>query len=248
MDLSETKGEVLNRHPWELSRTQCVLKSFSKYIDRLGKQSVYINAGAGDLYFDKALLERHGGNQVHAVDLAYESLDSEDDRIYKYHYLEDIDEKAVDYAVMMDSLEYMQDDVAYMKEMCERIRGGGFFFFTLPAFPCLFSDYDVNIKNLRRYSRKSFDEVLSKVPELEKLEEHNFYTSLFVIRFLQKAFRLPIDPDHKFTAGWKYEEDSLITRFLTACLNLDYECNRLLGKIGLRLPGLSMLVICRKKL
>ena len=40
MDLSETKGEVLNRHPWELSRTQCVLKNFKKYIEPLAKKSV----------------------------------------------------------------------------------------------------------------------------------------------------------------------------------------------------------------
>ncbi len=37
MDLNEATREVLNRHPWELSRTKCVL---SNYIDKLGNSGV----------------------------------------------------------------------------------------------------------------------------------------------------------------------------------------------------------------
>ena len=250
MDLSEATGKVLNRHPWELSRTQCVLKVFAEYLDKMdegGRNAVYINSGAGDLYFDKILLKKYGGSQVHAVDIAYKDVKTKSKRIHKYHYLEDIKAENVDYAIMMDSLEYMEDDVEYVRKMTERIKKGGYFFFTLPAFPILFSDYDVNIRNLRRYSRKSFANVLKKVPELEKVEEHNFYTSLFMVRFTQKMLHLPIDPDRKFTANWGYSKNNFLTWFLTTCLNLDFGFNRMLSKAGIRLPGLSMLVICRKK-
>lgn len=160
--------------------------------------------------------------------------------------LEDIEVKDVDYDIMMDSLEYMEDDVEYVRKMAQRIKKGGYFFFTLPAFPCLFSDYDINIKNLRRYSRKSFFEVLSRVPELEKIEDYNFYTSLFMVRFTQKMLHLPIDPDRKFTANWKYSQKNFLTWFLTTCLNLDFSVNRMLSRIGIRLPGLSMLVVCKR--
>lgn len=249
MDLSEAKGEVLNRHPWELSRTKCVLDVFSNYIGKIGEVDgsyVYINAGAGDLYFDGALLEKYGKSEVHAIDIAYQDMNTKDDRIYKYHYLEDTQAESVDYAIMMDSLEYMEDDVEYVRKVSRRIKKEGFFFFTLPAFPVLFSDYDVKIRNLRRYSRKSFSEVLDKIPELKKIEEHNFYFSLFMVRFAQKMLHLPIDPECKFTAGWKFNQKNLITGFLTAILNLDFGICRLLGKVGIRIPGLSMLVICRK--
>lgn len=249
MDLSETTEEVLNRHPWELSRTKCVLNVFSKYIDGLKEVDgtyVYINAGAGDLYFDSALLEKYEKSKVHAIDIAYKNMNSEDKRIHKYHYLEDIQAEDVDYVIMMDSLEYMEDDVEYIRKVSRRIKKGGFFFFTLPAFPILFSDYDIKIKNLRRYSRKSFSEVLNKIPELKKVEEHNFYFSLFTVRFAQKMLHLPIDPECKFTAGWKFNQKNLITRFLVAILNLDFGICRLLSKSGIRIPGLSMLVVCRK--
>lgn len=249
MDLSETQGEVLNRHPWELSRTRCVMSSFSPYLDRLKKQKGYkryINAGAGDLYFDKALLRKYKKTKVYAIDIAYKDTDSQDARIQKYHYLEEIEQEGVDYAIMMDSLEYMEDDVAYIRKMASKIRKGGYFFFTLPAYPVLFSDYDINIRNLRRYSSKSFAEVLSKVPELEKIEEHNFYLSLFMVRGIQKLLHLPIDPNHNFTANWKYPKNHALTMVLTGILDLDYIVCKFLSRIGIKLPGLSMLVICKK--
>ncbi|MCM1542278.1 MAG: class I SAM-dependent methyltransferase [Blautia sp.] len=249
MDLNETTEEVLYRHPWELSRTQCIIQVLSRYIDQLGERSKcasYINVGAGDLYFDQALLEKYPQNQVYAVDTAYKDMDSEDARIHKHHYLEEVDVDAVDYAVMMDSLEYMEDDAAYVRSVARKIRKGGFFFLTLPAYPFLFSDHDKNVNNLRRYSRKSFAELLQKVPELEKIEDHRFYTSLFMVRLTQKLLHLPIDPEHKVTAYWQYPRNHFFTFVPAACLTLDFKCNRTLSKAGIRIPGLSMLVVCRR--
>lgn len=249
MDLSETTREVINRHPWELSRTKCVLNAFSKYLGRIhwdGVEKKYINAGAGDLYFDRALLNEYSMDQVHAIDIAYRNTESQDKRVHKYHYLEEIQEKTVDYAIMMDSLEYMINDVEYINILSQKIRSGGYLFFTLPAFPILFSDYDVNIKNLRRYSKKSFEEVLSKIPELVIEESYNFYTSLFWVRFMQKFLHIPIDPHRNFTAHWKHSEKGMLTCFLTGCLNMDFRVNQMFSKLGIRLPGLSMLVVCRK--
>lgn len=250
MDLNEVTGVVLNRHPWELSRTKCVLAAFSKYMKKMhkdGKGKKYMNVGAGDLYFDNALLEEYPQEQVHAVDIAYRELSSEDGRIHKYHYLEEIGEETFDYAIMMDSLEYMEDDVKYVRDMTRKIRSGGYFFFTLPAFPILFSDHDIMVKNFRRYSRKSFEAVIAGVQDLDIEEAYYFYTSLFLVRFVQKFLRIPIDPKHHITAHWKYSEKGPVTSFITGCLNLDFKVNRLLSRTGLRLPGLSMLVVCRKQ-
>lgn len=247
MDLSETTKEVINRHPWELSRTRCTLETFSRYLDNESETAVYANVGAGDLYFDRALLKKYVNHRVYAIDIAYKDIESTNERISKHHFFEEISQESIDYAIMMDSLEYMEDDAAYVKKICGKIRSGGYFFFTLPAFPILFSDYDINIKNLRRYTRKSFASILKDIPELEIVEEYYFYTSLFFVRFIQKAFHISIDPHHKFTANWRYSESGWITKLLTACLNLDFLVNRMLSKIGILFPGLSMMAICRKK-
>lgn len=249
MDLNEVTGEGFNRHPWELSRTGCVLNAFSKYMDKQHKGQMgkrYINIGVGDLYFDKALLAKYKEDEVYAVDLGYKELTSKEKNVHKYHYLEEIEIQKFDYAIMMDSLEYMEDDVDYVTKVSSRLRKGGYFFFTLPAFPVLFSDHDVIVRNLRRYSRKSFFEVIHKVPGLKIVEHYNFYTVLFLVRFFQKFLHLPIDKEHKVTTGWRFKENGLITGFVKGCLNLDFAVNRVFSKIGIRLPGLSMLVVCRK--
>ncbi len=93
----------------------------------------------------------------------------------------------VGYAIMMDSLEYMENDVEYV----------------------------------RKVSRKSFSEVLNKVPKLEKIEDYNFYFSLFIVRFVQKMLHLSIDSECKFTAGWKFNWKNPITGLPTAILNMD---------------------------
>lgn len=217
MDLNETTKEVLNRHPWELSRTKCVLNQFAQYLGDADKVAVYANIGAGDLYFDRALQERYVKHRVYAVDIAYKSL------------------------------EYMERDAAYVKKISREIKSGGYFFFTLPAFPILFSAHDINVKNLRRYNRKSFAAILKEIPELEIIEEYYFYTSLFLIRFIQKLLHIPIDPGHKVTANWSYADDTWITRILNACLNLDFSINKIFSKLGIYFPGLSMMAICRKK-
>ena len=249
MDLNETTTEVINRHPWELSRTKCVLAVYSKYIDKLHEQKnrcIYINAGAGDLYFDRALMGKYSEDEVHAIDIAYKDKVSENEKVFKYHYLEEIEENSFDYMIMMDSLEYIEDDAEYINKMILRLKENGYFFFTLPAFPMLFSDHDINIKNLRRYDRKSFASVLENTPGLEIVEEFYFFASLFVIRFVQKALHLPIDPEHKVTANWQFREKGFVTKFMTGCLNLDFAVNRFLSKLKINFPGLSMLVVCRK--
>lgn len=58
MDLSETTNEVVNRHLWELSRTKCTLNEFAKYLGDVNGAAAYVNIGAEDLYFDRALLKR----------------------------------------------------------------------------------------------------------------------------------------------------------------------------------------------
>ncbi len=251
MDLRERDGSgsgVVNRHPWEISRTVKVLEVFQKYLDWIlgdnGKRN-YVNVGAGDLYFDKYLLRRYKKDRVYAVDLEYDETVPDYPRVKKFHYLEEVPD-GMDYGIMMDSLEYMPDDAAYVKALSDKVKKGGFLFFTLPAIPSIFSEYDHIVKNLRRYDIKNFKEMIAKVPELKVVECHYFYTSLFLVRFLQVRLNLEIDKERKVTSHWKYSEKSILTRVIVHILNIDFTVNRLLSKIGIKLPGLSLIGICRK--
>lgn len=251
MDLKERNREgnnIVHRHPWELSRTGKVLQSFAKYLDTLQPETErrYVNIGAGDLYFDNILLKKYKRDTAYAVDLEYDKSVPDYPRIEKFHYLDEVPD-GMDYGIMMDSLEYMPDDTAYVKALSKKVRNGGFLFFTLPAIPSIFSEHDRNVENLRRYDRRGFERLVASVPELEIVESHYFYTCLYLVRYLQVRLKLSIDKEKKVTTGWKYSEKNFITRCIVGILNADFVLNRRLAKAGLSIPGLSLLVVCRKK-
>lgn len=250
MDINETSKKMKSRHPWELSRTGCVLRSMEpwlKEVHKTGEEKRYLNIGAGDMYFDRALMRRWKKDILYAVDIGYEKTGKKGNRVRRFRYLEETGENDFDYALMMDSLEYMEDEVEYVTKLCGRLKPGGLIFFTVPSFQKLFSEHDVIVKLLRRYDRKSIAHIMEKIPEIEIVEEHFFYFSLLCVRCLQKWLNLSIDPKHEVTTGWKFEEKGLVTRLVTGFLNLDYKICAFLNRHKIWLPGLSLFIVCRKK-
>lgn len=45
---------------------------------------------------------------------------------------------------------------------------------------------------------------------------------------------------------WKYSKESLITRSIKFVLNIDFNINSIINKLGVRLPGLSLLAVAKK--
>ena len=52
MDLIEVSNNQ-NRHPWELSRTQCIIKE----LKALGVHGKILDIGCGDGYFDREMVK-----------------------------------------------------------------------------------------------------------------------------------------------------------------------------------------------
>jgi hypothetical protein len=83
MDLIEKKTANDNRHPWELSRTKCILDIIKKY-----PICTAVDIGAGDRFFISKLLSFVSG-QLYAVDTGYSEKSNIIDGI---HCLNDISE------------------------------------------------------------------------------------------------------------------------------------------------------------
>ena len=77
MDYNEIKLGMVNRHPWELSRTRMLLGEWKKFLDRIQDKGVkdlkYVNIGAGDMFFDDALMDRYANVELYADDLGYDT-------------------------------------------------------------------------------------------------------------------------------------------------------------------------------
>lgn len=245
MDINEKKKDSFSRHPWELSRTACVIKDIQRFIN-CRERMKYINIGAGDLFFDKVWIEKYTNNHfVSAVDIGYDSdtkVELNPDSCSLYRDINEVAENKFNYAIMMDSLEYMEDDAGYLSRVSKKLEDNGIIILTVPAFSSLYSQYDVNVGNLRRYSKKDLIELIAKIPEVEIEYSHYFYSSLLLVRLFQKNFGIQFAPHEEVTTGWNYKENSVVTRAVIFALNVDYNMCKLFGA-----PGLSLFAVCRKK-
>lgn len=241
MDLVELQADNPNRHPWELSRARCSLKILDQFDHNLS----YADVGAGDIYFATRVAETIG-HDVYAVDIEYPDARKEGP-VQKLTNIADLPEDGVDVVLLMDVIEHVEDVDAFFEQLLTRVKPGGQFFITVPAWQFLFSIHDVFLKHYRRYNFKMLKETLDK-HNIEIESSFYFYTTLFFARMLSKLFeKFQKTPTDEGIGAWGFAEDHFVTKTIFTVLNLDFDINRLLYKIGIKLPGLSLCAVCRRK-
>src|SRR5262249_28612372 len=73
-------------------------------------------------------------------------------------------------AVSYNVLEHIEDDIGALRTMRSLVRPGGYVIIVVPAFPFAMSPVDVITGHVRRYTRKTMREVMTKVGlEIEKV-------------------------------------------------------------------------------
>jgi SAM-dependent methyltransferase len=240
MDLKEITT-CKNRHPWELSRAECILRVLPQK-----NIQVFADIGAGDRFFTRKLLKKIP-QKIFAVDTGYNENNNEDGVIC-LNNVDAIENNTIDCLLMMDVLEHIKDDNAFMKTILNKVTPDGYIVITVPAWQFLFSNHDRFVAHYRRYNRKQLEQLLKK-NSLKIEKSYYFYTSLFLVRLLQLKFRR----DKKESAGnsevgtWYYSEKNIITIIVKSILNIDFYINKLLNSVHIHLPGLSLLVVCRRR-
>lgn len=242
MDLTEKTGN-LNRHPWELSRSYNILKLVKNYSNNF----VYADIGAGDKYFTSKLLPLTDGD-VFAIDNEYDKSKIIMDGIICLNDASLLENGSIDCIIMMDVLEHIENDNAFLEKILKKLKPNGKLIITVPAMQFLFSSHDVFLKHYRRYNRKRLINLLQN-HEIVIEQNHYFYSTLFLLRCISLLIdKLKSNKQKDMGIGmWKYDKNNLITKFIYNMLNIDFFINKLFSKIFIRLPGLSVLAICRKK-
>ena len=224
------------RHPWYLSRAECVLGVLKKI-----KPHNLADIGARYTFYTKKIKTFADGD-VYAVDILFPEDGAVKDGIKCLNDIKKLPENEIDCAVMMDVLEHIEDDVAFFNAVADKLKSGGTILITVPAFQFLFSNHDVRAGHCRRYGRKQLINLLKRGDM--KIENcHYFYTSLFfacVLSFLKKE-----KSDYK-SNDWNYSNNHFLTIFFKTLLNLDFAVNKMLARIFIRLPGLSLIAVCKK--
>ncbi|MCL2100352.1 MAG: class I SAM-dependent methyltransferase [Fibromonadales bacterium] len=239
MDLIE-KTSNENRHPWELSRAQCILNIVKKH-----NLSSAADIGAGDHFFASKLLSFIPG-PIYAVDAGYNEKSEVIDNIHCLNDISDLpnlNDKCG--AMLMDVIEHIEDETVFLKKILEKIPVGGLVFITVPAFQFLFSEHDIFLKHYRRYNKKQLL-TLIRSQNLCIEKSHYFYSSLFFARIAGLLLKKIKTAKPTGIGGWNFSEKHIITRFIYAILNIDFRICAFLALFRIYLPGLSLLAVCRK--
>lgn len=255
MDLKEAllPGADVVRHPWELARLKVSTDLMEKYLNLGNSASLNIlDMGCGDSWFVEQLAKAYPQHNYIGVDIAFtdEQLETLSNRLKNepislYSQLEeatrDLGDDKVDIVLLLDVIEHIEDEIAFLKWMqtFPQISGMTKFIITVPAFQSLFCEHDVFLEHYRRYTNPSLKKALKKA-DMVVGKTGYFFSSLLLPRMLQVA-KEKIQgkkPDEEKGVGqWKGSEWQ--SSLMTGILWNDYRFTNLIRKIGLKVPGLS---------
>ena len=253
MDLLE-KSESAIRHPWELARFEVVKDILANnQISYDGKH--ILDLGCGDLFFIEKFSNDKPNAKFYAVDIAFtqDFIDAHSDS--KIHIANSLDQLAVDQNLqfdiifLMDVIEHIEDDITFLQDLLSKpyITNNSIFVITVPAYQKLFSSHDVFLKHYKRYTNNSIKKVLEQAGMMA-LDNGYFFLSLLAPRSLEvlKEKFLKQDIHSKGTGLTKWKHGSFITNLLKNILLTDYKIQKILKKTGIRIPGLSNYILCKK--
>lgn len=248
MDLLERKITNGNRHPWELSRTECLINTFLDVVESRQELNV-ANIGAGDRFFDEELLKTLRKNnqtaKIFSVDVNYPKDEIASENIVLKIDVSELEDNSMDCIFMMDVLEHVENDKDFYRLVCQKLKIGGMMIVTVPAFQSLFSVHDEFLRHYRRYDYETLKRTIVG-SSTTICSSHYFYTCLAIVRWLQLRFNTLSISEEKGIAQWAYNDSSLITKSIKSVLNMDFYINKLLANFGIRLPGLSLLATLEK--
>ena len=150
--------------------------------------------------------------------------------------------------LLLDVLEHIQDDVAFLKRLqaSPLVDTQARYVLSVPAFGFLFSTHDVVLGHYRRYSNKMLERHLKRAG-LEPLVMSYFFSSLLLPRFMQAAKEKILRIKQRRTtqvAEWHGSRPR--QRLIKNILVWDFRLSWALYRRGIKLPGLSNLAVCRR--
>ena len=257
MDLVESNARtsaVVVRHPWERARLSLAHDLIRRHVPLRAGDAV-LDIGCGDTFVCEALARRYPDVHFFAVDNAFtkQQIDALGGRLTvpNVSLFASLDAvpltRPAALVLLMDVIEHVPDDVAFLGDICRRplVGPGTWFLMTVPSFQSLFSSHDRFLGHYRRYTVRSFRQLFGQM-QLQSAEEGYFFATLLPLRFLQMLKERIVGSPETFAglAGWRGSETT--SQMIASLLTLDGRLTIWLARAGLRIPGLSNFALCRK--
>lgn len=249
MDLKELTESEQARHPWETSRV-VALKSILKGTIKSSMRA--LDLGCGDGYASRELFRGAGVSEITGVDtnLTEELAARFSKQGGGIEFLAKLPEggRPYDLILLLDVIEHVPDDAAFLSGVVkERLTGGGRIMITVPAFNSLFSSHDNFLGHYRRYSLGELTALVKKAGCVP-LASGYLYTTLLLPRFASACVeKLAKKPGKKPAGVGGWSHGALFTRVVEACLRADNALSLTANRLGIKLPGLTVWVLCEKQ-
>jgi methyltransferase family protein len=257
MDLVEAKArgfESLVRHPWEQARLSLIDRLIQRHASLRPGDTVF-DIGCGDTFVAEELARRYPAVQFNAVDSNFtdELIDTFRARLTvpNVSLFASLDSvrvtKPAALVLLMDVIEHVPDDVAFLGGICQRAFVGRDtrLLITVPSYQLLFCSHDRFLGHYRRYSGATLRALFARV-KLRCDEGGYLFASLLPVRVLQVLRERLAGSNDAPTDLATWGGGSAKARTLASMLTLDGRVSLALARVGIRIPGLSNFAICRK--
>ena len=249
MDLSEASPSsssptaAASRHPWEVARARHFIDLVAPLLPPLGAR--VLDVGAGDAFVARTLLARVPSAQVVAWDSNYTDDDLRSlagharlDATRREPTLSEA-EGRFDVATLLDVLEHVPDDGAFLRRVVKLVKPGGAIVVSVPAWPSLLGLHDMKLRHLRRYTPEQARAVVER--EGLRIEKcGGLFHSLLPVRAVTTRLEGKIGLSFQ---GW--QGSPLVTTALGLALRADTLLSRALATIRVDAPGLSWWCVAR---
>lgn len=244
MDLKEIKQDLVRRHPWESSR----LSFFKNVLGNYGSKQVssILDIGSGDGFFSQ---EVHKEFFSKAKLVCFDFNYTEEKHYGLVHFTKHTSSERFDLILLMDVLEHVEHETEFLENVVKKnSKGTSLFLLSVPAWQKLYSLHDQKLGHFRRYSFKQFEKLLDEAG-LEIVLSGGLFHSLLIPRLLTKFHERKVKESQssltKDLGEWR--GGYCLTRFIELLLSLDNACSLLAARVGLKIPGLSVWALARRK-
>jgi SAM-dependent methyltransferase len=252
MDLCE-RTNIVKRHPWELARLNA-LKTILKNHIQYNRRLKILDIGCGDAFIVKNLFGKSIVKSIDAVDInlsqsRIRQLHAEVNNIFFHNNFNNVKKVHYNLILLLDILEHIKDDKQFLSEMVDKyLNNNGYILITVPAYNFLFSSHDKFMGHYRRYNLNELTSLITNAG-LEKINSGYMFFTLIPIRLVLFYYE-KVNPfnqkKNKGIGSWAHGK--IITKMSEIILRMDYTLAIILNKIGLKLPGLTAWIICKKQL
>ena len=258
MDLVEHDliNKKQNFHPWELVRLGIIEKNVREISKNSKKSIVLIDIGCGDAFVISNLKQKFNFEAFHAVDINF--TEDQISQLKKEHPSIDFQSDLAKITIhpdkayillLNDVIEHIEHDqdfvVALKKDVIDKASDLNLFI-TVPAFNTVFSNHDIDLGHYRRYTLQSLLAYNSTL-KMEVTEKGYFFTSLLLIRLIQRLFTFKkpeASKGHIGISNWNHGK--LFTFLFKSTLQIDFFITNIFSKLNIRIPGLSTFAVFKK--